>query len=281
MVCGVGRRSCCQPADHSAPLLNLLAIPLVGLVLAAGFGLMFLALVWHSLAMHLTPLLSLLVGLLLKIGEWGASIPFGSYRVPTPPTPVVIAYFALLLLLVLPGLNRWVKRALGGAFVFVFVLLISSPFSEAKTHDLVITLIDVAQGEAVLIEFPNGKTLLYDAGSIQDGKRAQRAVQSTLWERGISRLDGVVVSHADIDHFNGLPGLFRTVGVESLLVAKPFLDFEQESVVELCRAASAGNIPIHLVARGDRLLVDDSTSLRVLHPAKGAVLSGDNSASVV
>ena len=80
---------------------------------------------------------------------------------------------------------------------------------------LELTAFDVGQGDAIAVRFPNGTTMLVDAGGRASGSRfdvGARVVGPALRARGIRRLDYLVVTHADADHIGGavsLVGEFR------------------------------------------------------------------------
>ncbi len=65
----------------------------------------------------------------------------------------------------------------------------------------------VGHGLAVLIHTPDGQTLLYDCGRLGDPTVGRRIIAPALWARGVSRIDTVFLSHADQDHYDGLPDL--------------------------------------------------------------------------
>ena len=79
---------------------------------------------------------------------------------------------------------------------------------------LACTFLAMGHGTCVVLELPGGQTVLYDAGSIGSPEGASRCVAAYLWSRGITQIDAIVLSHADIDHFNAIPGLLErfTVG---------------------------------------------------------------------
>lgn len=84
---------------------------------------------------------------------------------------------------------------------------------------LVITCIDVGQGDSVLITFPNGKVWLVDAGGVPAGDTesgvdpGHRNVLPVLRAKGIQSLDVVVMTHPDEDHIQGLLAVSRHVPV--------------------------------------------------------------------
>ena len=134
---------------------------------------------------------------------------------------------------------------------------------------------------AVLVQLPHGRTLLYDAGSLDGDRAAQRRIEGTLCERDIASLDAIVISHADIDHFNAVPRLIGTFQTGNLLTTRHFLDFEQVAVREACESAALRQVPIRLISRGDRLLLDEEVTIDVLHPRADFRSDKDNATSVV
>ena len=68
-----------------------------------------------------------------------------------------------------------------------------------------VTTLDVGQGDAIVVRFPNGATMLVDAGGRSSGSFdiGARVVGPALRARGIRRLDYLVVTHADADHIGG------------------------------------------------------------------------------
>ena len=95
------------------------------------------------------------------------------------------------------------------------------------------------------------------------------------------RIDALVISHADIDHFNGVPGLSRTTPIGEVLVHPSFLDFDQESVRLTCDRLATRKVPIRNIWAGDRLMLDGRVSVVVRSPDVNERHSLDNANSVV
>ena len=66
--------------------------------------------------------------------------------------------------------------------------------------------------------------MLYDAGRLSSPEESTRSIASVLWSKGITHLDAVVLSHADADHFNGLPGLLERFSVGVVYVSPVMFD---------------------------------------------------------
>ena len=75
------------------------------------------------------------------------------------------------------------------------------------SRPLVCHFVAVGHGVSVLVELPDGRNLLYDSGRLGSPLAGVRPVSSVLWSCGITHLDAIIISHADADHFNAIPGL--------------------------------------------------------------------------
>jgi competence protein ComEC len=114
-----------------------------------------------------------------------------------------------------------------------------------------------------------------------NARRAADVVQQTLWHRGHARLDGVVLSHADTDHVNGMAELLRTVPVRAIFVSPQFVDWDQPEVRQVFDAARHCRVPIKLTWQGDSVPLEDDIRCRVLHPQAKEWLTPDNANSIV
>jgi competence protein ComEC len=123
--------------------------------------------------------------------------------------------------------------------------------------------------------------LLYDAGRLGSPTGATRDVSGMLWERGISHLDGMVVSHADVDHYNGVPGLVERFSCGRVFTARPMIVEGSPAVETLWQALERQAIPVREVRAGDRLQNSSEAVLEVWHPPGAGVLGSDNANSIV
>ena len=91
---------------------------------------------------------------------------------------------------------------------------------------------------------------------------------SFLWSRGITRLDAVVLSHPDIDHYNALPGLLEKFSVGAVYVSPVMFEKRQAlPSAALREAIDRHGVPVREVRAGDRLAAGDGCTIEVLHPA--------------
>ncbi len=263
-------------------IANVLLMPVVALMLAAGYLTLAVGLIVPPAAPIPGTLFESLLILLETVAHYAAEIPLGHLRVAPPSLWWVTGTYLLLAVMIglLGGttLRRWSLHALG-AWVILGLGLAFVPVPTAG--GLRCSFLSVGHGSAVLLELPNGRTVLYDAGSFANARRAEQVVQSVLWEHNRHRLDAIIISHADIDHFNAVGPLVRSVPVGSVLTASPFLDVSQPAVLDTLRALQEVEIPLQIIDAGDRILCDPAVTIDVLHPPETFDSPHDNASSIV
>jgi competence protein ComEC len=249
--------------------------------LLSGFALV----VFGSLIPPLADLLGWLCNLNLWLLEWCVTtarhVPCGHLWVPGPADWWLAGFYGGLgLLAAFPRLRptrRWCACLLAG-WIAVGGIAAAWP----RDHDrLDCTFLSVGHGCAVLVELPSGQTMLYDAGQMGAPLMAERTISEFLWWRGVRHLDAVVLSHADSDHCNALPGLLEKFSIGAVYVSPAMFKKDNQAVAALHDAIARHGVPIHEVTAGDRLPLGDDCTAEVLHPTKGRITGSANANSLV
>ena len=175
--------------------------------------------------------------------------------------------------------TRWVLVA-GGLSCLAVSLWMGVARGDAIPH-LDVIFLDVGQGDATLISLPNGRHLLVDAG-LRDPYTDQgmRTVLPHLRRYGIRRLDAVVLTHADADHYGGVFSVMEEVEVGQLI----YNGHQKENSfwLSVLHTADSLGVPLHIVQAGDTLALDPNVRIRILHPTETpAPFEDGNDASVV
>lgn len=143
------------------------------------------------------------------------------------------------------------------------------------------TFISVGHGLATLIELPQGQTILYDAGRLGQPEPVARVVSNALLARGKTRLDAIMISHADLDHYNAIPELVNRFHVGVVYVSEVMFNDKTPALAVLQDAINAKGIPIKTLRAGDRLSELGDAQLEVLHPGRRPERTNDNANSIV
>ena len=155
------------------------------------------------------------------------------------------------------------------------------PWWTADRQGLRCTFLSVGHGESIVLELPDGRTVLYDAGRLSAPTSCCRVVSGYLWSRGLTHIDAVVLSHADTDHYNALPELLERFSVGTVYVSPVMFDEQNASIRFLREAIDRAKVPIREIASGDRLPGGPGCWLQILHPPPQGLPSTSNANSVV
>jgi competence protein ComEC len=258
------------------PLANLVVEPLICFW---SLPLGFLA----STALFLCPTLA---SLLLNAGSLGlmASIkavtffndlPLASIQLPTP-SPLLTATFYSSLFLVLAGANikKGIERMAWLVFLIslCFFILPPSEFLKSFTKNSTITFIDVGQGSSALLELPTGKRVLIDGGGPTSPKfnTGERVIGPFLWKKGITKIDAVIITHPDADHYNGLPFIIEHFRPDSLWINGS--SGHDREYVELLDLARKLHIQVRVPAGDEQLLQAGSAVVSIIeNPMTGVI----------
>lgn len=258
----------------------LLNVP-IGIMFCLGYAFLFLGLISPPVFGWLGSPFDFLLGWFLSAVEAASHFDFGHIYAPSPPSWWMIGFYLLVPILIIwdhrQGRLFWSVRAT----LAWTILGLTISLRPAHKTELTCTVLSVGHGLSVLVECPNGQTLLYDAGSMTGGGRAARTIETTLWASGHARLDAVLLSHPDADHCNALPELVDVVPIRTLLCHRSFLDWTQPPVASALEDSAKVGINIKLIAAGQQIQLDPNVTFKVLHPAPDFTGKTDNANSVV
>ncbi len=278
-----------------SPLVNLVVVPLVapamavGLVAMAGgalvaaggppvFGAVVAAPGWVILRILVTvvetaaglpfasvtlgPPFDLLAALATSAGivgvTWWSRRPRITGRAASPPTPATGA--------TRPAHARSAARRATVAALLTSVVVTGAVVAARPPGVPTISILDVGQGDAILVEGSRGGRLLIDGGPDPDRLLVELDRRIPPWDR---RIDAVVLSHPHEDHVAGLALLLERYRVAR--VFEPGMRGPGPGYAAWLRDLARPGAPVRLgLAAGDRLTVDD-IDLRALWPIRGQV----------
>ena len=132
-------------------------------------------------------------------------------------------FFVYLLLIVFAMMKKKRPGLLFCCGTIGLCIALLASWAEPLTADMQITMLDVGQGQAILLQ-SEGKTFLVDCGG-DNNEKAADTVAETLLSQGISRLDGIIVTHYDRDHAGGIHNLLSRLDTDYLFLPDTQSDF--------------------------------------------------------
>lgn len=260
--------------------LNIAAFPLVAFIMTAGYLFLGAAFVFPQAASLLAAGIDFLINIFILTARIPAHCGFLSYRIPTPHLITALVYYLLLLLLLTPNRIKKQKLLITSAFLISLTVLITYPFS-SRSSTLKVTFLDVGQGDAILVEYPGKVKMLIDGGGIlnSDFDIGEQVVSPVLWNKGIKKIDYLVLTHAHPDHFYGLRAVVKNFKIKEFWEAYSPQDNQIYQDFKFGFTA----FTIHRrVYKGVQENIND-VSVEILHPEKDdfIVQSAHNRQSVV
>jgi competence protein ComEC len=252
---------------------NVVVAPLVPVAMACGLLCLVSAVVAPPLASMFAAGCDTTLAILEFVVAAAAAVPAGHAWVAGPAWWWVIGWYALFAAAAIWGrrdlLRRpatWATLAAGWAGVGLVVAAIGATVA-APPGGLRVVMAAVGHGCGIVVRSPHGRCLLYDAGRLGAPAAASRSLAAVLWSERVTRIDTLVISHADADHFNAVPELLARFRVGEIVVSDAFLANGSLAVAELLAAAEARGVRVQATSAGEGFALDSLCRVRVLHPA--------------
>jgi competence protein ComEC len=256
------------------PMLVLTSIALI-----AGFVFLLLAPLGAWAAAPAAWVIDGSLALAEKVVSLGEELPGGYWYCAGPPEWwLAVFYGGMVAVLLARPLHCYWKPALLLAIAWLGVALL--PGQRDTEGELRCTFLAVGHGSCAVIETPDGRTLIYDAGSLAGPQVATFQIAPFLWERGIRSIDEVLLSHADLDHFNGVPALADRFPIAQVSLTPSFFDKRERGVEFVENVLLRRGIAVRTLHAGQQLAAGD-VHVEVLHPPRDGPAGKENARSLV
>ncbi len=136
----------------------------------------------------------------------------------------------------------------------------STSTTPAVNASLTAFFMDVGQGDACLITFPDGKTMLVDAGT----SKAEDNILSFLKSQGCTHLDYVVATHPHADHIGSMTAVLNQFSVGTIYMPK--VSTNTKTYERFLETILAKNIPVVTAKAGVSITGIDKVTATFLGP---------------
>jgi len=263
--------------------LNLIVIPLMAPLLLCGISMLLAANLFGKITGVPAFVCAAFVNIILWIYEMGCRIlewfPIGRRNIAPLTLRELILYYSILIVM-----TALVKRK-RHIYQFVFPIACICIVLIPQNHDFLVWTLDVGQGDCNVIFTEEGNCFVIDCGSTSKYNVGEKVLIPFLKYHGVSFVDGVIVSHPDADHMNGIMELLElgedeNIEIKGLYIYEKGMEEEPQEWSELLGLAEEKEIGIYGIGQGD-ILQTNSFRMECVYPLEEQRGLNGNAASLV
>lgn len=257
-----------------ALVANPLVVPLLGVCVGVGLLATATVPIAPSLAGGLFVLAGIGADLVDLVVRACAALPGASVQVVTPSWVELVAIYGALAALLMPAGAR--RRALLVTCVVVLTGDVAYwTLRRTAASDLTVTFVSVGHGDCAVAELPGGRVVVVDGGGLSGHFDVGRQVVAPLlWRRKIRRIDLLVLTHPDFDHYGGLTFLAGAFSPRELWWNGDVGRGPRFAALQ--QAVRDSGAVVRVVGRGIERTVG-GVAVRVLHPGSEHASENDRS----
>ena len=229
--------------------------------------------------------------ILIKSTEIIAKIPISSVYVKTPNIFLIILYYIVVFnffifiiirrskrvylnkklnCLILKIKKKLVTNVLNIFSIILIIIIIFIVYNKIPKK-LIINFIDVGQGDSCFITTPKGKKILIDSGGSESYDVGKNVLLPYLLDRGVTKIDYIIISHFDTDHYKGFEIVMKNLKVKNAIISKQAEN--SENYEEFIKIAQKNKINIIIVNKGDKLNIEKNLYINILWPNNSTLLN--------
>jgi competence protein ComEC len=215
-----------------AAIGSAILFPLIWLAMMLGFCKLFLAVFSPMLSHFCAGPLYAVSKQVVRLTDMLADLPYSQINIALPPYWLILWFYAMLTLAawaIYQG-KRVHRFFLFGLCFWLIAFIWLVPFRPKITKDsMVMDILAVGHGCSAITQMPDGKVFCYDCGSLNQFDIGEYTVVPFLRSQGINHIDGIFISHANIDHYCGVLDICRNLTVDAVYVSGYFCSLKEKT----------------------------------------------------
>lgn len=155
--------------------------------------------------------------------------------------------------------------------LFLTIIIITLLSGCDKVSLLEIHIIDVGQGDSILIKTPNKTNILVDGGD----EDSSLIIKKFLKHKKVNKIDFVIATHPDTDHIGSLDSIIDKFDISNIYM--PNLKVDSSAYYNLIEACKNNNISPKFLSKGNIIELDNNIKITILSPSYTHLDNNSNS----
>ena len=201
-------------------LANILVVPFVGIITFLGFTgsiFSFVPMIGGNLCWLFDKISEPFIDIILFISRYVSNLPHALYYLAKPDVFTIIIFYGFIIAFLFVIKSNFSSKKLNVVSLILFLSLLIFVFKDNFDRKLEFVFFDVGQGDAILVHTPNNKNILVDTGPNGKYIPAKTSIVPYLRDRGIIKLDAIVLTHPNSDHIGGTLEILDNIKVNEIL----------------------------------------------------------------
>jgi competence protein ComEC len=207
----------------------------------------------------------IVIELVFRLADFFSSIPGGHFYVRSPSTVSIVCFYTAMALVLFHRHIRVRRSGLVSVITCLFLTSIVAYAFVIRPPQLEVVFLDVGQGDCIFVQLPDGGAMLIDGGPTGRRDIGRNTIVPFLLDRGVRRLDAVMLTHPEADHIGGLIYVLENFPVKLLLTNGERKD--TDTYREFAAKVDRREIPTDALREGSRVEAG-KVRIRTLHPPR-------------
>ena len=263
--------------------LNLIVIPLMAPLLLCGIGMLTVANLFGGISGFLVGICAVPINLILWIFEMGCCLleffPIGRRNIAALTEWELLLYYSILIVMtvLVKKKSHFYQFMFPGLCIFILII--------PQKLDFAVWTLDVGQGDCNVILTDEGRVFVIDCGSTSKHSVGEKILIPFLKYHGVSVVDGIIITHPDEDHMNGIMELIKLHKEENLKIGGLYIyergvKNESEEWEDVLEATALQGICVYGLGQGDSLQTG-TFHMECIYPFKKQTELTGNASSLV
>ncbi len=200
---------------------NILVSPILGPMCFIGYITSLFSLISINFAHIFAYILNVVITIFEWIAKFSSSIDFLRFTIKTPSILIIIAYYFIIFYVFFYHKKKHNKLLFKIVPIAIIIMIIINMVLK-QNGQFRIHFVDVGQGDCTVIVTESNKTIIIDGGGSESGDYdvGENVLVPYLLDRGITKIDYMVISHFDSDHVKGLLNVIQSLKVKNAIISK-------------------------------------------------------------